>query len=240
MSGTATAGLTTWGVTAPDEAAVVSLRHRTHRPGAGSAHGRTLRREARTVSTALASLAAASLLSGSVVSFAEQRKERAVHELAPVVRIGAVGDGRGRVDGEVTALAVEIGGRAPGSIDEGCVVVAYGRGSAGPGSAAALRVTGRVDPVTPSTTTASAFIEVGSGIRADCADFVGTSVLYAGDLHRLAAEHGDRADGLPLADRAALGTTVTLRLVVSTPPSAGPPPVVTPFWLDVEARPAAG
>lgn len=216
----------------------MSLRHRTHRPGAGPVHGRTLRREARTVSTALASLTAASLLSGSVVSFAEQRKERAVHELAPVVTVGPVGEARGRAEAEVTALAVEIGGNAPGSIDEGCVVVAYGREPADAGTAAALRVTGRVDPVTPSTTTASAFIEIGNGIRADCTDFVGTSVLYAGDLHRLAAEHGDHADGLPLADRAALGDTVTLRLVVSTPPGAGPPPVVTPFWLDVEARPA--
>src|SRR5690606_15318667 len=55
------------GVAVTAEAAVVSLQHRTHRPGTAPVHGRTLRREARTVSTALASLTAASLLSGSVV-----------------------------------------------------------------------------------------------------------------------------------------------------------------------------
>lgn len=229
----------------------MSLRHRTHRPGAGPVHGRTLRREARTVSTALASLTAASLLSGSVVSFAEQRRERAVHESAPVVTIGRVEGASDRADAEVAAVAVEVGDLAPGSIDEGCVVVAYGRPVGEPqagdalathprGAAASLRLTGRVDPSTPATTTASAFIEVGSGARADCADFVASRSLYAGDLHRLAAEHGDHAAGLPLADRAALGTTATIRLVVSIPPGAGPPPVVAPFWLDVEARPVDG
>lgn len=232
----------------------MSLVHRTHRPGAGPVHGRTLRREARTVSTALASLTAASLLSGSVVSFAEQRTERTVHESAPVVTIGLVDvpeghDGHGRVGSEVVALAVEVGDLAPGAIDEGCVVVAYGvpagESSAGDGvvsaqsrrAAASLRLTGRVDPVTAPTTTASAFIEVGSGARADCTDFVASSALYAGDLHRLAVEHGNHADGLPLVDSAIPGATATLRLVVSIPPGAEPPPVVAPFWLDVEARP---